>query len=388
MIKPRRLLTIGHSYVVPLNRRLANEMQSAGAGEWDVTCVSPDYFHGSRDLRPVTFQSDPTDVAKVEALHARLTHRVHFFHYARLKQLLQQPWDVVHAWEEPFIFAGAQIAFHTPKQAALVYATFQNIPKTYPPPFNLLESYSMRRATGWIAFGNTVIDALARRPVYASRPHRLISPGVDVDRFAPDPAARLAIHTRLGWATEGPPVVGYLGRFIPEKGVALLMDVIAALSSKCRALFVGAGPMEPDLRKLQARYPDRVRICTDVGHADVPAYLNAMDILCAPSLTTGRWREQFGRMLVEGFATGLAVVGSNSGEIPHVIGDAGYVVPEGNTDAWRDALGDLLDNPDRRKHFARAGRDRARTIYAWPVIARQHLAFARDLLDARSSGVT
>ena len=48
-----------------------------------------------------------------------------------------------------------------------------------------------------------------------------------------------------------------------------------------------------------------------------------MDVLCAPSQTTARWREQFGRMLIEAFACGVAVIASTSGEIPHVVGDAG-----------------------------------------------------------------
>ena len=62
---------------------------------------------------------------------------------------------------------------------------------------------------------------------------------------------------------------------------------------------------------------------TGVAHDDVPEYLNAMDLLCAPSQTTARWREQFGRMLIEAMACGVPVVASRSGEIPYVVGDAG-----------------------------------------------------------------
>jgi glycosyltransferase involved in cell wall biosynthesis len=60
-----------------------------------------------------------------------------------------------------------------------------------------------------------------------------------------------------------------------------------------------------------------------VAHDEVPAYLNAMDLLCAPSLTTPSWREQLGRMVVEALACGVPVISSDSGELPFVVADAG-----------------------------------------------------------------
>src|SRR5689334_4592283 len=52
-MRMRKLVTVGHSYVVSLNRRLAHEMAIAGRGKWDVTCVAPEYFHGGNDLAPL-----------------------------------------------------------------------------------------------------------------------------------------------------------------------------------------------------------------------------------------------------------------------------------------------------------------------------------------------
>jgi glycosyltransferase involved in cell wall biosynthesis len=120
-----------------------------------------------------------------------------------------------------------------------------------------------------------------------------------------------------------------------------------------------------------------------VRHAEVPRYLNAMDVLCAPSQTTPRWREQFGRMLVEAFACGVPVIGSDSGEIPHVVGDAGLVIGEANEVGWRAALNELLESPARRAELAARGLERARRRYAWPIVARQYLAFFEELLGSR-----
>ena len=95
-----------------------------------------------------------------------------------------------------------------------------------------------------------------------------------------------------------------------EKGIGWLTGVLDQVAHPWRALFVGSGPLESELRAWAARRPGRVAIETTVRHDEVPQWLNAMDMLCAPSLTSGRWREQFGRMLIEAFACGVPVVAS------------------------------------------------------------------------------
>jgi len=404
MSKPRKLLSIGHSYVVALNRRLVNEIARLGKGEWEVTTVAPSFLHG--DLRPMYLEADPNEICQLKAVPVYLSQRIHVMTYGwQLKQILQQGWDLVHSWEEPYILAGGQIAWWMPKETPLVYRTaqsrtssyldrwipnrtplvyfsFQSHSKLYPPPFDWIERYSMSRASGWICSGHTVAEALNPRPGY-SLPMRLIPLGVDVNHFYPAPDAGLQIRRSLEWEEQGAPVIGYLGRLVPDKGLDLLMQVLDRLQTPWRALFVGTGPMEATLQAWANRHPDRVRICTTVKHDEVPQYLNAMDILCAPSQTMPHWKEQFGRMLVEAFACGVPVVGSDSGEIPYVIQNAGVVVGEKDEQGWVEALSDLLDSPSRREELAAKGLQRAHSVYAWPVIAKQHLEFFTELLDSR-----
>jgi glycosyltransferase involved in cell wall biosynthesis len=375
----RRLLTIGHSYVVGLNRRLPHEL--ASTGEWDVTVVAPARFRG--DFAWHVAEPLSGERCTLAAVPVHFSRRVHLMLYGRrLNRLLREPWDLVHCWEKPYVAAAAQIAAVTPRQVPLVFATFQNIDKRYPPPFNWIERYAMARADGVIAFGETVFDVLERRGLSPART-RVIPPGVDAQRFQADRAARADIRASLGWHDDVP-VVGYLGRFVPEKGLATLTDALDRVTTPWRALLVGSGPLEPSLRAWAQKYGDRVIIAPSVGHDEVPRWLNAMDMLCAPSRTTSAWREQFGRMLIEAFSCGVPVVASNSGEIPLVVADAGVIVPEGDVSLWARAIGDLLMDARRREDLSRRGRQRVLSTYDWPVIARQHSEFFTDVIQGTS----
>lgn len=384
--RPRRLITIGHSYSIALNRRLAHELAREGGEGWEVTVAAPAFLHG--DLRPVRLEpvaGGGPEPCRLEPVSVYGSKRLPLMVYGSgLRTLLREPWDVVHAWEEPYIAAGFQIAWWAPRGAAFVFYTFQNLPKRYPPPFANMERYCVDRCAGWLAAGESVAEAQLMRG-YGRRPHRVLPLGVALDRFKPDPAAGASVRAKLGWTEPGPPVIGYLGRFVPEKGLDMLTRVLDGLATTIpwRVLFVGGGPMEPALRAWGAKHGDAVRLCTDVTHEMVPAYLNAMDLLVAPSQTRPNWREQLGRMLIEAFASGVAVVASDSGEIPHVVSDAGLIVPEADEAAWTRALADLLENPAPRAELARRGLARAATHYAWPVIARQHLDFFQERLDDR-----
>ncbi|HET6762235.1 MAG TPA: glycosyltransferase family 4 protein [Longimicrobiaceae bacterium] len=382
MSRPLRLLTLGHSYVVGTNRLLADAMAAEGAGEWEVTAVAPAAFPG--DLGPLHAAPLHGERCGLRTVPVHFPRPIHAMLYGRaLRRVLAEGWDVVHCWEEPYVAAAAQVARWTPAGAALVFASFQNLPKRYPPPFRWLERYAMRRADGWIAFGKTVRETLAGRPEYAPVPHAVIPPGVDTGRFRRDACAGAAVLRSLGWEVDGVPVIGYLGRFVEAKGLRVMMRALDALDRPWRALFAGGGTMEGELRAWAAGR-DHVRVATGVGHAAVPGWLSAMDVLCAPSLTTAAWREQFGRMLVEAFACGVVVVASDSGEIPHVVGDAGLLVAEGDPAALAAVLGALIANPGRRSELAAAGLRRAETEFSTTVAARRHLAFFRDVLRARA----
>jgi len=358
-------------------------MARVGADRWEVTAVAPEWLAG--DLRPVPFEPNPYEANQTKAVPVYFSKRVHHLLYGMQTRrfIKSQLWDLVHSWQEPFVLSAAQLGWWT-QPTPIVYYTYQNLSKWYPPPFNWCERWCLNRCSGWIAGGQTIYKALHARDGYNQRPSRIITLGVDSSSFQPNAAAREAIRQELGWGP-GSPVVGYLGRFVPEKGVHFLKGVLDQLNTGWRALFVGGGALEAELRSWAAKNGDRIRIVTGVKHGQVPCYLNAMDILAAPSQTTPHWREQFGRMLVEGFSCGLPVISSDSGEIPYVVGDAGWVVPECDQAAWVSALSELLDSPSLRHEMSQRGRERVLQEFDWPVVARKHLTFFDEILDKTAS---
>jgi len=155
------------------------------------------------------------------------------------------------------------------------------------------------------------------------------------------------------------------------------------LTDEWRLRIIGSGP-DRGIFEHQARaqkIQDRVEFVGQVGSTKMPAVMRGFDVLAGPSLTTPRWKEQFGRMLVEAMACGVPVIGSDSGEIPQVIGTAGIVVREGDVEALRNALSCLQSDPSLRSRLGRLGRDRAITRFTQHAVAvRTAEAYQRVLL--------
>jgi glycosyltransferase involved in cell wall biosynthesis len=379
--KPLRLLVIGHSLVIALNRSTWREL--ATDPSFDVTVAAPQFFQG--DLRPVNIEPEPQGSRlTLVPLDASWTGRIHIFRYRhrQLRQLMRQgEFDVVHAWEEPYVYAGYQIARSLrDSPSRFVFRTAQNLVKNYPPPFGYFEKQTVGRAQAWIAGGNLVFDAMVRRG-YPKDKGKVLTLSVDTAAFRPlsDDERN---HARKEMGLQAP-VIGFLGRFSQEKGVDVLMQAIELLPrhQPWSLLLLGSGPYKSKIEDwATARgWSGRVHVKL-VKHEDAPRFVPLMDVLVAPSQTTKHWREQFGRMIVEAFASGVAVIGSDSGEIPFVIGDAGCVVKEDDPAAWANAILELLQNAETRHTLSQRGLQRAGK-YSSSTVAAQFAEFYSRLAE-------
>lgn len=147
---------------------------------------------------------------------------------------------------------------------------------------------------------------------------------------------------------------------------------------------VGDGVLRDDLQN-RARddvaIAGRVHFVGQVAHYAVAPYYNCMDVLVLPSHTTPTWREQFGLVLAEAMLSQVTVVGSDSGEIPYVISDAGLVFPEGDVQALCECLQLLIDNPETRSELAYRGYKRAMEKYSTPALADEVYSIYQKLLN-------
>ncbi len=166
-------------------------------------------------------------------------------------------------------------------------------------------------------------------------------------------------------------VIGYLGRIVKEKGLHILLQAMSHLPPHITLKLIGTGPDESELHALARRIgmSERVEFLGPIPYHEVPAALNAMDLLVLPSLETEFWTELFGRVLIEAMACGLPIVASRSGGIPEVVGDAALLVPPGDARALAGAIACLCSDAALRCQMGQKGRDRALERYDAGVVA-------------------
>ncbi len=287
---------------------------------------------------------------------------------------------VFHIDEEPYNLATWH-ALRVGQRAGArcLFFTWQNLYRAQ--TWNLAQRYVLSHADGAIA-GNADAAAILRRRGF-TRPLVVIPQfGVDPAIYRPLPDARAQRSALLPGVTDSTFVIGYLGRLVEQKGLLGLVRAAAPLEGDWRLVLVGGGDLTPAIRTLarQIGVGERVNLAPPVPSGAVPRWLNAFDCLALPSLTRPNWKEQFGRVLVEAMACCVPVIGSDSGEIPNVIGDAGLIFPEGDEQALRAGLARLQADAALRRRLGEAGRARVLARYTQASVAAATCAFYRQLV--------
>ncbi len=344
--------------------------------ELELTVVVPETWSEPR-VGLVKLEDARPEGYRLIVLPLRLNGHHHLFSFKGLSRVIEtvRP-QLLHIDEEPFnlsTFLAARAGQWVADK--MLFFTWANIRKRIPPPFSWFRKSVYRWCSGAIA-GNLDAAAILNETGFRGTVAVIPQFGVDMTLF-PYRKRRFAPPFR----------VGYMGRLVPEKGVDLLLRAAAAVPMPLELVIVGSGEAEPSLRALAQKLglEERVNFLKPVGSEAVGKLMGEFHVLVLPSRTTRRWKEQFGRVLAEAMATGCVVIGSDCGEIPRVIGDAGLVFPEGDVEALSQSLESVLSSESLYYELSAKARSRAQQFYSQEAVAAKHVEFYRILLAMSGS---
>jgi glycosyltransferase involved in cell wall biosynthesis len=279
--------------------------------------------------------------------------------------------DIIHCEHEQESLMAAEVALrrdllarHTP----LVLHSWQNILRRKSLPVQLVCAYT-RRAAQHILCGNQEAADVLRQEGYRGGVTHTNIFGLDQRFFYPKPVPDLRAQLGL----EGV-VIGYFGRRVPEKGVDTLLHALPHMQTQPQLVIGGSGPETDNLMTLaqQLGVAGRCHFLngTAIPYDSLVEYMNLLDILVVPSRTTPNWKEQLGRVVLEGMGCQVTVVGSSSGAIPEVIGTGGRIFPEGDPEALAQVLDELIAQPELRLSLAEQGYRRVLEHYSVERLAK------------------
>ncbi len=203
-----------------------------------------------------------------------------------------------------------------------------------------------------------------------------LPPGVDTDRFRPDPAARADLRARFQLGQR--PVVLCVSRLVPRKGQDTLIRALPSIRRRvdgAALVLVGGGPYLSALQRLAGRcgVAEHVTFVGGVPTAELPAHYAMADVFAMPCRTRGAGLdvEGLGIVYLEASATGVPVVAGRSGGAPEAVrhNDTGLVVDGQSVDQVADAVVGLLAEPDRAAALGAAGRDWVTAHWQWDTLA-------------------
>lgn len=345
----RRLLVVSHPAVVSVNQEVYRELARRG---WSVVIVVPsrwrhEYSHavltpralagmeGSLRPTPVAFAGRPQRHIYLTSCHA---------------QCVRSRPDVAFVEAEPYALAATQWGFtFTRMGIPFGVQCYENIDRELPPPIRWLRSRVLRDAAFVAARSDTA--ATLARAWGAAGEVALAPPAVPTWESVPTPGEHAF-------------TVGYAGRLVAEKGLADLLAAVRALEAPVELLLIGNGELRGELER-QPIPGSSVRVIDGLTHEQMAAGYAQLDVLVLPSHTTPKWKEQFGRVIIEALWCGVPVVGSDSGEIPWLIEltGGGLTFPEGDRGMLADHLRRLREEPALRERLARVGREAVERMF-------------------------
>jgi len=371
-----KVLVVDHNAILKGDRELYRSLNALPG--FEVTVLVPNQWKESFGKVRYEKEGGGLRVFATKTLFGGRSHRALYYSLSAVLKRVQP--DIIYLNSEPegfLAWQGAILRDRICASANLVVNSWRNIdyadgrfPYQLPWMSARAERLVLAKAD-WC-----VVHTRAAKEIFARKgfPRVTIIPAV-VNR---DVFRR---HNRRLPGTNEPFKIGFVGRFIELKGVDLLLKAASRLTIPYRLILVGDGPAKARWKRLahDLGIAHNVIWKDAVPHTSVPEMLNQLDVVVLPSVTGGAWKEQFGRILIEAMSCEVAVIGSDSGEIAEVIGNAGIVFWEGDAEALALGLLKLYDDADLRQNLVRKGAERVQSKFSIPVVAPLYATLFQSL---------
>ena len=371
-----KIQVIGHSYIGAMSRIKWAILQKYD--DVDIYLTTPKIWPHTFKVFQVEFESNAeyTLIPMNTFLHGKESW---YFYLSPTLHLGKIRPDIIHVEQGTSAISYFQTLLlkkiFAPK-AKTVFFSWQNIYFKYKFPFSFFERFNLSNSD-YAIVGNEDAKQILRKKGF-KKPIKVL-PQLGVDTAAYKKLDTSNLKKKLGLRSF---VIGYVGRFVEEKGLLTLIEATSKITDEYQLLLVGRGELKETIINMASKYGilDRIIFIDTVPHEEVPLYLNCMDVIVLPSLTTDKWKEQFGHVLIEAMSCEVPVIGSSSAEIPNVIGDAGLIFEEGDVNQLYEKITMIMRDEKFKAELAMRGRERVLQKYTNEKIAEETYKVYKELL--------
>lgn len=370
-----KLLIVSHSCSVPVAQQFYAEIEQRTG--WDLTIVTPALWRDEygNELTPQRWESYQGKIIGIPVWKSgSIPLHIYRSWFVRLLRELEP--DFIYLHQEPYAIVTLQVylANRLTLQKPISFFTWQNILKRYPIPFRQMEQWVFKQ-TNVMFPGSHSAEAVMRQKGYTGA-SVLLPSGIDPTLYYPRSDAP-SLRAEL-IRSENEVLIGYVGRIVEQKGLKTLLIALDQIRDlPWRLVIVGKGDYEAefDQKARSLNLNDRIHRIGYVPNPDTPRYLSAFDVLVLPSETRPNWKEQFGRVIVESMACLTPVIGSDSGEIPHLIQatQGGLFFAEGQPSECADRLRQLILDAELRTNLAKTGQQSVLRNYTNALLAQRFI---------------
>ncbi|MGG6267569.1 glycosyltransferase [Leptolyngbya sp. AN03gr2] len=376
-----KLLIVNHSCTVSVAQQFYAEIERQTG--WEITIVVPENWKDEYGIqREVKRWKDFRGQLISIPVWQSGSIPLHSYRSLFVNLLREFNPDFIYLHQEPYALVTLQVylANYFTIRKPISFFTWQNIFKRYPIPFRQMERWILDH-TDVMFPGSYSAEAVMREKGYTGR-SVLMPSGIDPTIYYP---RSNNLKPELG-AKDHEVLIGYVGRVVEQKGLKTLLTALNEIRElPWRLVMVGTGEFDAefDLIARELNLSDRIEKLGFVPFTDTPNYLSAFDVLVLPSETRANWKEQFGRVIIEAMACGTPVIGSDSGEIPHLINgtEGGLVFPEGDAIALSQRLSELIQNAELRSNYAETGKQSVLSNYTNSLLAQRFAETVKNTVE-------